>query len=321
MTIVVAHSTPTNIPSTGRVAPESRRLFAHSSSSWIQQPPRSSPLQFGVAHPFAHFAKGAWRISSGWRTARSLSQAKSNRAPEASAGGAAKVSPARKRRDRAQTRLSSPVVATLPTRSLARNLAWALRLPSISAVGAAEVSPARKRWVSTEKITSAVGATLRSAMLSMTIVLVLFAVFAQPLAAQQYTVTLDPAQTTIEYTVDSTLHTVHGTFKLKSGEIHFDPSSGKASGTLVVDATSGDSGNDSRDKKMHQQILESKRYPEITFTPQKISGTFNPSATSQLELSGNFQLKGQDHPLTATIAVDHPGAPSYTRPSTSRSPT
>ncbi len=143
-------------------------------------------------------------------------------------------------------------------------------------------------------------------MLSMTIVLVLFAVFAQPLAAQQYTVTLDPAQTTIEYTVDSTLHTVHGTFKLKSGEIHFDPSSGKASGTLVVDATSGDSGNDSRDKKMHQQILESKRYPEITFTPQKISGTFNPSATSQLELSGNFQLKGQDHPLTATIAVDQP---------------
>ena len=55
---------------------------------------------------------------------------------------------------------------------------------------------------------------------------------------------------------------------------------------------------------MHQQILESQKYPEITFTPQKISGTFNPHAASQLELSGIFQLKGQDHPLTATIAVD-----------------
>lgn len=157
---------------------------------------------------------------------------------------------------------------------------------------------------------SAVGATPRSGMLPMKVVLALFAaaiaVFAPPLAAQQYRVTLDPARTTIEYTLDSTLHAVHGTFKLKSGEIHFDSSTGQASGHIVVDATTGDSGNDSRDKKMHQQILESGKYPDITFTPQKVSGTFNPQAVSQLQLDGIFQLKGQDHPLTATIAVDPP---------------
>jgi polyisoprenoid-binding protein YceI len=127
---------------------------------------------------------------------------------------------------------------------------------------------------------------------------------ALPLDAQQYVVNLDAAHTTIEYTLDSTLHTVHGTFKLKSGEIHFDASTGKVSGRVVVDATSGDSGNKSRDKKMHQEVLESRKYPEITFTPQHMSGTFNPSATSQLELSGTFQLQGQDHPLTATISVE-----------------
>ena len=127
---------------------------------------------------------------------------------------------------------------------------------------------------------------------------------APSLSAQQYVATLDGAQTKIEYSVDSSLHTVHGTFTLKNGEIHFDPSSGSASGRIVVDATSGDSGNKSRDKKMHQEILESKKYPEIVFTPQQVSGAFNPHAASQLEISGIFQLRGQDHPLTATISVE-----------------
>lgn len=155
----------------------------------------------------------------------------------------------------------------------------------------------------------AAGAKIGSRFWTMRFVVVFVAAFAsQPprLAAQQYSASLDPAQTTIAYSLDSTLHTVHGTFKLKSGEIHFDSTTGQAGGSIVVDATSGDSGNEFRDKKMHQQILESRKYPDIIFTPQKISGTFNPQASSQLELSGNFQLKGQDHPLTATITVDPP---------------
>src|SRR3974377_1418529 len=54
---------------------------------------------------------------------------------------------------------------------------------------------------------------------------------------------LDPTQCKVHYTVDSTLHLVHGTFNLKSGNVHLDPGSGKASGEIVVFATSGDSGN------------------------------------------------------------------------------
>jgi len=45
--------------------------------------------------------------------------------------------------------------------------------------------------------------------------------------AQETVVTLDPAQTKVEITVDSTLHLVHGTFQLKRGTIHFDPATGK----------------------------------------------------------------------------------------------
>ena len=124
--------------------------------------------------------------------------------------------------------------------------------------------------------------------------------------AQDSVVVLDPAKTTIAFTLDSTLHTVHGTFKLKSGQIHFDLGSGKVTGQIVVDATSGDSENNGRDKKMHQEILESQKYPEIIFTPAKVQGSLNPQAASQVELSGSFRIHGQDHDVTVSLAVDPP---------------
>src|SRR5712672_3983060 len=90
--------------------------------------------------------------------------------------------------------------------------------------------------------------------------------------AQQKTFTLDPAQTKVNFTVDSTLHTVHGDFHLKRGSIQFDNVTGAASGELVVDSASGESGSDGRDKKMHKDILESPKYYYIVFTPQHIYG-------------------------------------------------
>ena len=124
-------------------------------------------------------------------------------------------------------------------------------------------------------------------------------------SAQESVFTLDPAQTKIEFTLPATAHTVHGTFKLKSGEIHFDTSSGKASGTVVVDATSGESGSDGRDKKMHQEIIESPKFTEIVFTPQHVQGALAPEGVSQVQMSGTFRLCGQDHEMTLTFAVEH----------------
>src|SRR5450631_3316572 len=71
--------------------------------------------------------------------------------------------------------------------------------------------------------------------------------------------TLDPAQSKVHWTVGSTLHTVHGTFALKSGTLHFDPETGKAGGEIVVNAMSGESGNASRDARMQKEILESAK--------------------------------------------------------------
>src|SRR5260370_559022 len=78
---------------------------------------------------------------------------------------------------------------------------------------------------------------------------------------------IDPAQSTVHWTLGSTVHTVHGSFAFKTGSLQLDTSTGKASGEIVVDATSGNSGSDGRDKKMHKKVLESARYAEDIFRP------------------------------------------------------
>jgi polyisoprenoid-binding protein YceI len=116
-------------------------------------------------------------------------------------------------------------------------------------------------------------------------------------------VQVDPAQTKIDFSLGSTLHTVHGTFALKSSSIRYDPSSGKISGAIVVDATSGESGNSGRDARMHREILESAKYPEIVFTPAQVKGAVSPSGPSSVEVSGTFRLHGQDHEMKLPVDV------------------
>ena len=117
-------------------------------------------------------------------------------------------------------------------------------------------------------------------------------------------VTLDPATTHINFTLAATLHTVHGTFKLKSGQIQWDAATGRASGSIAIDATSGNTDNPSRDKNMHDQVLESGKFPEITFTPSQIKGALNREGSSQLAVAGVIQIHGQDHDQTLNLAVE-----------------
>jgi polyisoprenoid-binding protein YceI len=135
------------------------------------------------------------------------------------------------------------------------------------------------------------------------------------LYAQESIFTLDPSKSTIEFTLGASLHTVHGTFKLKRGEIRFDPAKGTATGAIVVDALSGESGNDGRDKKMHQEILESPKFSEIVFIPSRIQGTIAPQGTSQVTVSGVMKLHGQDHDIALAFAVQ-PGTPGLAQATT-----
>jgi polyisoprenoid-binding protein YceI len=123
---------------------------------------------------------------------------------------------------------------------------------------------------------------------------------------QETDATFDAGHTQVTMTLDATAHTVHGSFKLKAGSIRFDPQSGKCRGEVVIDATSGDTGNSSRDRKMHQEVLESEKYPEISFLPDQLKGNLPQHGSSQVLLSGTFRLHGQDHPLSFMADVDAP---------------
>jgi polyisoprenoid-binding protein YceI len=115
---------------------------------------------------------------------------------------------------------------------------------------------------------------------------------------------IDPAQTKVEFTLGSLLHTVHGDFHLKRGTLRFDPQSGRASGELVVDAASGESGSPNRDKRMHAAILEITKYPEITFRPDRVDGRVAPEGKSQVQLHGIFAIHGEEHEILLPITVD-----------------
>lgn len=138
--------------------------------------------------------------------------------------------------------------------------------------------------------------------LSVVIALTLFCLAAG--AARQETLSLDTGQSKVQFTVDTTFHTVHGTFLLKSGSIQFDSAGGPASGQIVVNATSGDSGSKSRDHKMSHDVLEVEKYQEITFTPQQMKGTLAPSGASKIQLEGSISLHGQSHPLVLDVNAE-----------------
>lgn len=121
--------------------------------------------------------------------------------------------------------------------------------------------------------------------------------------APEVTVAFDPARTAVDFTLGDVLHTVHGSFKLKSGTINFDPATGKANGSFVVDATSGDSGSGARDRRMHKNILESDRYPDIVFTPDRVEGKVEPGGSSQVQVHGLFRIHGADHEMTLPVQV------------------
>src|SRR5580700_9796962 len=123
----------------------------------------------------------------------------------------------------------------------------------------------------------------------------------------EVTLSLDPAQSKLNWTLGSTLHTVHGTFLLKRGILKFDPASGNASGEFVADATSGESGNDGRDKKMHGEILESGRYGEVIFHPNRIEGKVLAQGACSVQLHGTFLLHGAEHELTVPVEAELSG--------------
>jgi polyisoprenoid-binding protein YceI len=126
-------------------------------------------------------------------------------------------------------------------------------------------------------------------------------------AAQEMVLDLDPAQSVVNFTLPDVVHTVHGAFKLKSGAVRFDPATGKAVGEVIVDVASGDSGSTARDRRMHKDILESSRYPDAVFAPDRFDGHFGPDGSADLQVHGLFKIHGTEHEVTFPMRVEMQG--------------
>jgi polyisoprenoid-binding protein YceI len=137
--------------------------------------------------------------------------------------------------------------------------------------------------------------------------LIVLGVATQALQAQEMSYELDPAKTKIEFSVPATMHTVHGSFQLKSGSIHFDAATGKADGLVVVDVKSGQTGNDGRDRKMHREVLQSERYPQATFRPTRLNLGADLKQNPTVQVSGILNIHGSDHEVTLAVPVQQRG--------------
>ncbi len=99
------------------------------------------------------------------------------------------------------------------------------------------------------------------------------------------------------------MHTVNGTFKVQDGVITYDPQTGNAGGSVVIDLRSGQSGDKARDDKMRSSVLETQTYPTAVFTPTHVTGQVALNGTSDLSVDGTLSVHGTDHSITVPLQL------------------
>ncbi|MGA8530191.1 MAG: YceI family protein [Acidobacteriaceae bacterium] len=135
-----------------------------------------------------------------------------------------------------------------------------------------------------------------------------FAVMLAPAAlAQHQTFVVNPEASEVQMTLNTTHEVVHGTFHIESGSIEFDRSNPKMSGSVVVLAGSGKTGNGSRDKKMNNDVLKVDQYTTVSFAPKTYTGTMAARGDSTIQVTGIFTLLGTPHEITIPILVHFEG--------------
>ncbi|MFZ0338022.1 MAG: YceI family protein [Terracidiphilus sp.] len=129
------------------------------------------------------------------------------------------------------------------------------------------------------------------------------AVVAPAALAQHQTFAVNPDASQVRMTLNTTHEVVNGTFHVQSGSIEFDRSAARISGSVIVLAGSGKTGNDNRDNKMNKDILRVERYATVSFEPKSYAGVIAPSGDSNLKVTGIFTLLGTPHEITIPILV------------------
>jgi polyisoprenoid-binding protein YceI len=133
----------------------------------------------------------------------------------------------------------------------------------------------------------------------------LAAALAAPAGAE--TLVLDPSGSTLTFVLGATGHDVEGTLAPAEGSITFDRASGAAGGKITIDAAKTATGSQSRDEKMHDEVLLSAKFPTISFEPSKLEGQLAPTGKSKVTLHGKVGLLGAGHELALPAEVEIAG--------------
>ena len=104
-----------------------------------------------------------------------------------------------------------------------------------------------------------------------------------------------------------------GTFHVQSGSIDYDRSAQAISGSVVVAAGSGNSGDQGRDKKMNSDVLDVAHYAEVSFVPKSYQGTIPTSGDFTIQVTGIFTLHGTPHDLTVPMQIHIEGTALTTK--------
>jgi polyisoprenoid-binding protein YceI len=139
-------------------------------------------------------------------------------------------------------------------------------------------------------------------------VFALAVIFATAALAQHQTFVVNPDASQVTMTLKTTHELVTGTFHIRSGSIEFDRSFPAMSGSVVVLAGSGKTGNNSRDKKMNKDILQVEQYATVSFEPKTYNGAIAPSGDSTIQVTGIFTLLGTPHQIAVPMLVHLDGA-------------
>lgn len=118
------------------------------------------------------------------------------------------------------------------------------------------------------------------------------------------TLVFSPEHTTVAFTLGATLHEVEGTLRLVRGELRFDEGSQQASGSIVLDARSAQTGNGRRDKTMHAEVLESEKFPEIVFEAERLELTRQSAERGEAVLHGRVRIHGDEHALAIPAHIE-----------------
>jgi polyisoprenoid-binding protein YceI len=121
--------------------------------------------------------------------------------------------------------------------------------------------------------------------------------------AQHQTFTAAPDASNVQFTLSGSDHGTHGSFHVKDGRIDFDRSAATISGTIDVAAGSGSSGNQSRDKKMTNEVLDVTHFADVTFVPHSYQGSLAAAGDSTIQVSGTFTLHGTPHEITVPVQI------------------